>query len=46
MDRRIKNRHLQAFTEILHQRSLRRAAERLSLTQPAISRTRLNSRRS
>lgn len=39
MDRRIKIRHLQAFTEILRQRSLKRAAERLSLTQPAISRT-------
>jgi LysR family pca operon transcriptional activator len=39
MDRRIKIRHLQAFTEILRQRSLKRAAARLSLTQPAISRT-------
>lgn len=39
MDRRIKIRHLQAFTEIMRQRSLKRAAERLSLTAPAISRT-------
>lgn len=39
MDRRIKIRHLQAFAEIMRQRSLKRAAERLSLTQPAISRT-------
>lgn len=39
MDRRIKIRHLQAFTEITRQRSLKRAAERLALTQPAISRT-------
>jgi LysR family transcriptional regulator, pca operon transcriptional activator len=39
MDRRIKIRHLQAFTEIARQQSLKRAAERLSLTQPAISRT-------
>lgn len=39
MDRRIKIRHLQAFAEIMRQRSLKRAAERLALTQPAISRT-------
>lgn len=39
MDRRIKIRHLQAFTEIVRQRSLKRASEHLSLTQPAISRT-------
>ena len=39
MDRRIKIRHLQAFTEIVRQRSLKRAAQRLLLTQPAISRT-------
>ncbi|MFC0202013.1 pca operon transcription factor PcaQ [Paracoccus rhizosphaerae] len=39
MDRRIKIRHLQAFIEITRQRSLKRAAERLALTQPAISRT-------
>jgi LysR family transcriptional regulator, pca operon transcriptional activator len=39
MDRRIKIRHLEAFVEIVHRRSLKRAAERLFLTQPAISRT-------
>ncbi|MDO5612691.1 MAG: pca operon transcription factor PcaQ [Paracoccus sp. (in: a-proteobacteria)] len=39
MDRRIKLRHIQAFVEIVRQRSLKRAAERLLLTQPAISRT-------
>lgn len=39
MDRRIKLRHLQAFVEISRQRSLKRAAERLFLTQPAMSRT-------
>ncbi|MDO5631225.1 MAG: pca operon transcription factor PcaQ [Paracoccus sp. (in: a-proteobacteria)] len=39
MDRRIKLRHIQAFVEIIRQRSLKRAAERLLLTQPAISRT-------
>ena len=39
MDRRIKIRHLLAFTEILRQQSLKRAAARLSLTQPAMSRT-------
>ena len=39
MDRRIKIRHLQALVEIVRQRSLKRAAERLYLTQPAISRT-------
>lgn len=39
MDRRIKIRHLQALTEIVRQGSLKRAAERLFLTQPAISRT-------
>lgn len=39
MDRRIKIRHLQALTEIIRQGSLKRAAERLYLTQPAISRT-------
>lgn len=38
MDRRIKFRHLHAFTEIVRQRSLKRASERLALTQPAISR--------
>lgn len=39
MDRRIKIRHLQALTEILRQGSMKQAAERLFLTQPAISRT-------
>lgn len=39
MDRRIKIRHLQALTEIVRQGSLKRAAEKLFLTQPAISRT-------
>lgn len=39
MDRRIKIRHLQALTEIVRAGSLKRAAERLLLTQPAISRT-------
>ncbi|WBU59893.1 pca operon transcription factor PcaQ [Paracoccus albus] len=39
MDRRIKLRHIEAFVEITRQQSLKRAAERLNLTQPAISRT-------
>lgn len=39
MERRIKIRHLQAFVEIVRRRSMKRAAERLLLTQPAISRT-------
>ncbi len=39
MDRRIKFRHLDAFSAIARELSLKRAAERLSLTQPAISRT-------
>ncbi|WP_116133317.1 pca operon transcription factor PcaQ [Tropicimonas sp. IMCC34043] len=39
MHRRIKIRHLQALVEIVRQRSLKRAAERLYLTQPAISRS-------
>lgn len=39
MDRRIRIRHLQALTEIIRQGSMKRAAERLFLTQPAISRT-------
>lgn len=39
MDRRIKLRHLQGFVEIVRQRSMKRAAERLLLTQPAMSRT-------
>lgn len=39
MDRRIKFRHLEAFTTIARELSLTRAAARLALTQPAISRT-------
>ncbi|KPP84260.1 MAG: pca operon transcription factor PcaQ [Rhodobacteraceae bacterium HLUCCO07] len=39
IDRRIKFRHVQCFTEIARQGSLKRAAETLHLTQPAISRT-------
>jgi LysR family pca operon transcriptional activator len=39
MDRRIKLRHLQAFAEIVRQNSMKRAAELLFLTQPAISRS-------
>ncbi len=39
MDRRIKFRHLDAFSAIARARSLKRAAEQLHLTQPAISRT-------
>ena len=39
MDRRIRLRHIQAFAEIVRQGSLKRAAEMLFLTQPAISRT-------
>ncbi len=39
MDRRIKFRHLEAFSAIARDLSLKRAAEQLNLTQPAISRT-------
>lgn len=39
LDRRIRLRHVQAFAEIVRQGSLKRAAEALFLTQPAISRT-------
>ncbi|WP_068109343.1 pca operon transcription factor PcaQ [Tropicimonas marinistellae] len=39
IDRRIKFRHVQCFVEIVRQKSLKRAAERLFLTQPAISKT-------
>ena len=39
IDRRIKFRHIQSFVEIVRQRSLKRAAETLFVTQPAISRT-------
>ncbi|MDO5656740.1 MAG: pca operon transcription factor PcaQ [Paracoccus sp. (in: a-proteobacteria)] len=38
MDPRIKLRHIRVFAEIVRQGSLKRAAERLNLTQPAISR--------
>lgn len=37
--RRIKLRHLQCFTEAVRQQSLKRAADRLNLTQPAMSKT-------
>lgn len=36
---RIKLRHLQAFLEVARQRSFVRAAERMSITQPGISKT-------
>lgn len=39
MDRRIKFRHLEAFSAIARAGSLKRAAEQLHLTQPAISKT-------
>lgn len=39
MERRIKFRHLEAFSAIARQRSFKAAAEHLNLTQPAISRT-------
>ncbi len=39
IDRRIKFRHIQCFVEIVRQRSMKNAAERLFLTQPAISKT-------
>ncbi len=39
MDRRIKFRHVQCFVEIARERSLKNAAEKLYLTQPAISKT-------
>lgn len=39
MDRRIKFRHLEAFTSIARAQSLKVAADRLHLTQPAISKT-------
>ncbi|NIZ14590.1 pca operon transcription factor PcaQ [Phaeobacter sp. HF9A] len=39
MDRRIKFRHLDAFSAIARELSLKRAAEQLHLTQPAISRS-------
>lgn len=39
MDRRIKFRHLDAFSAIARARSFKTAAEQLNLTQPAISKT-------
>ncbi|WP_170476290.1 pca operon transcription factor PcaQ [Ruegeria arenilitoris] len=39
IDRRIKFRHIQCFVEICRERSLKVAAEKLYLTQPAISKT-------
>ena len=39
IDRRIKFRHVQSFVEICRQKSLKKAAERQYLTQPAISKT-------
>ncbi|WP_187429763.1 HTH-type transcriptional regulator GbpR [Roseobacter fucihabitans] len=39
IDRRIKFRHIQCFVEIARERSLKAAAARLCLTQPAISKT-------
>lgn len=39
IDRRIKFRHVQCFVEIARARSLKKAADRLFLTQPAISKT-------
>jgi len=39
IDRRLKIRHIQGFVEITRKRSLKRAAEALFLSQPAISKT-------
>lgn len=39
MDRRIKFRHLEAFSAIARAGSLKQAAEQLNLTQPAMSKT-------
>lgn len=39
IDRRIKFRHIQCFVEICREHSLKIAAEKLFLTQPAISKT-------
>lgn len=39
LNARIKLRHLQAFLEVARQRSFARAAERMSITQPGISKT-------
>ncbi len=39
VDRRIKFRHIQCFVEIAREKSFKRAAAKLYLTQPAISKT-------
>jgi len=39
IDRRIKFRHIQCFVEICREKSMKAAAEKLFLTQPAISKT-------
>jgi len=39
LNARIKLRHLQAFLAVARQRSFARAAERLAITQPGISKT-------
>lgn len=39
IDRRIKYRHIQCFVQICREKSLKAAAEKLFLTQPAISKT-------
>ena len=39
MDRRIKFRHLEVFAAVARSASLKRAAEQLNLTQPAVSKT-------
>lgn len=39
MDRRIKFRHLEVFSALARSASLKRAAEQLHLTQPAVSKT-------
>lgn len=39
IDRRIKFRHVQCFVEIAREKSFKRAAEKLYLTQPAMSKT-------
>lgn len=39
IDRRIKYRHIQCFVQICREKSLKNAAEKLFLTQPAISKT-------
>lgn len=39
IDQRIKFRHIQCFVEICHEKSLKAAAKKLFLTQPAISKT-------